>query len=225
MNTSTSSEFEVLQPLKKESLRSKAEKELLRLIISSRLKPGSALSSVELARQLGISRTPVREALQRLEQDGFLSCDHQGVFRIPPLTAEEARSIYELRAELEPLALRWAGCPEPEVLDRLASANEHIRLADTPSEFIRRDEAWHRQLLQHCPNKILIDYIEHLHNMSWRFEFAYLSDTRNSDLSAVHHQSIVSALRKENLDAACQQLAENLRVSLPGVLGWLQDDE
>lgn len=64
----------MIRPLQKESLREKAADELLRLIVSARLGPGAILSSVELARRMGISRTPVREALGRKDLDE--ACRH-----------------------------------------------------------------------------------------------------------------------------------------------------
>lgn len=214
----------MIQALKKESLRDKAASELLRLIVSSRLPPGTVLSSVDLAKQMGISRTPVREALQRLEGDGFLSRDAAGVFRVPPLSDHEAREIYELRAELEPLALRLAGVPDDNVLDKLESKNARIGAAKGAAEFIRQDESWHRTLLDHCQNGILLHYIEQLHALGRRYEFAYLTSRKNVTFSVDQHVAIIDALRRGELDNACNALANNMRVGLPAVLEWLESD-
>lgn len=214
----------MIQALKKESLRDKAAVELLKLIVSSRLPPGTVLSSVDLAKQMAISRTPVREALQRLEGDGFLTRDAAGVFRVPPLSGSDAREIYELRAELEPLALRLAGIPDDRVLDKLENANARIDAANGPAEFIRQDEAWHRLLLNHCPNGILIHYVEHLHALCRRYEYAYLSSLEHVTFSVDQHVEIINALRRGGLDNACKYLADNMLVGLPAVLEWLDHD-
>lgn len=215
----------MMQALKKENLRDKAADELLRLIVSTRLRPGTTLSSVDLARKMAISRTPVREALQRLEKDGFVVRDGAGVFHVPELSCKEAEDVYGLRAELEPLALRLSGRLDDDRLDKLEAINRRLKTAKGPADLIRQDERWHLCLLAACPNRILLGHIENLHKLSRRYEFAYMGSGARVDPSFRQHGDIVAALRKGDLPSACKRLAENMTVGLPDVLNWLKNAE
>ena len=215
----------MIRTIQKESLRDKAADELLRLIVSARLRPGSVLSSVELARRMGISRTPVREALQRLEKDGFVVSDASGGFRVPELRSDEAKNIYELRAELEPLALRLAGPPPAGTAQELERINTRLKSVRAAADLIRLDEKWHRRLVEHCPNEILLGYIINLHRLSRRYEYAYMASSSGVRPSLDQHDDILAALEKHDLGAACQKLNQNMLVGLPGILKWLDDGD
>src|SRR3954453_2036364 len=78
------------------------------LILSGRLQPGAVLPQAELARTIGMSTTPLREALRRLKQQGLVELDAHRDARVAPLDAEEARDLLELRLSLDPLAASLA---------------------------------------------------------------------------------------------------------------------
>src|SRR3954452_22975340 len=78
------------------------------LILSGELEPGAVINQATLARQIGISTTPLREALKRLKQRGLVELDAHRDARVTPLDAEEARDLLELRLSLDPLAASLA---------------------------------------------------------------------------------------------------------------------
>src|SRR3712207_8503193 len=78
------------------------------LILSGELGPGQVLPQAALARTIGISTTPLREALRRLKQDGLVELDAHRDARVRPLDADEARDLLELRGSLDPLAASLA---------------------------------------------------------------------------------------------------------------------
>src|SRR5262249_3959352 len=78
------------------------------LIVTGALEPGSTLNQETLARELGISTTPLREALGRLESEGLVELGAHRDARVTPLTGDEARDLLELRLSLDPLAARLA---------------------------------------------------------------------------------------------------------------------
>src|SRR3954453_871885 len=78
------------------------------LILSGGLEPGSVINQAVLAREIGISTTPLREALRRLKQQGLVELDAHRDARVTPLDAEEARDLLEVRRSLDPLAASLA---------------------------------------------------------------------------------------------------------------------
>ena len=78
------------------------------LILSGQLEPGAVINQAMLARDIGISTTPLREALRRLKQQGLVELDAHRDARVTPLDAEEARDLLEVRRSLDPLAASLA---------------------------------------------------------------------------------------------------------------------
>ena len=108
----------------------------------------------DLARDLGVSRTPLREAIARLErEDTLVVVPRVGAF-VKPLTAEEFEQIYPIRALLDPEALRLAGLPSGQHIDRLERLNARIDAAADPDAIIALDDEWHLLLIQGCANEV-----------------------------------------------------------------------
>src|SRR5688500_5816074 len=134
--------------------------EILTLIYRGELPPGSRLRDVAVAARLGVSRTPVREALLRLAHAGVLDAEAGRGFRVRRLDRTELREVGAILAELEPLALRLAGefpADRLELLGEIARQLEQTR-GDIGAA-VELDESWHRVLLEGCPNGRLRDLI------------------------------------------------------------------
>jgi DNA-binding GntR family transcriptional regulator len=102
------------------------------LIVSGRLAPGSRIVETDISDRLGVSRTPVRSALQRLHQEGYLEAENGGKqsrLSVVPLTREDARELYEILAQIEGLAARWAAELPEEPRGRLVEALKRINKA------------------------------------------------------------------------------------------------
>ena len=93
------------------------------MIVDGQLPAGARINEVHLSRRLGISRTPLREALAGLEQEGALDSLPRIGWFVRPLTLDEFSQIYPIRALLDPEALRLAGLPSAERLARLRALN------------------------------------------------------------------------------------------------------
>src|SRR5579862_5669072 len=92
---------------------------LRRMILDGRLPAGQRINEVRLASALGVSRTPLREALARLAQEGALSAMPNIGYSVRPLAADEVEQLYDIRPLLDPEALRLAGLPSPQRLEHL----------------------------------------------------------------------------------------------------------
>jgi DNA-binding GntR family transcriptional regulator len=98
--------------------------ELRNRIVAGRLPAGERINEVHLSQQLGVSRTPLREALARLAQEGALRHVARIGYFVRPLTLEEFEQIYAIRPILDPEALRLAGLPSRDRLERLRDIND-----------------------------------------------------------------------------------------------------
>ena len=96
-------------PIKRESLRDQVRESLRRQIVEGALAPGEALKELELSESLGVSRTPLREALIQLEQDGMVRAGKSRGFSVAPLTVDEVEELFPIVGSLHGLALREAG--------------------------------------------------------------------------------------------------------------------
>jgi DNA-binding GntR family transcriptional regulator len=99
---------------------------LRNMIVDRQLAAGARINEVHLSQQLGISRTPLREALARLAQEGALRSVARIGYFVRPLTVEEFAQLYEIRPILDPEALRLAGLPSRERMQQLQDLNYAI---------------------------------------------------------------------------------------------------
>lgn len=136
---------------------------LRQMILNFELYPGSRVTEAELAAQFGVSRTPVRSALQRLEAEGYLSIlPKQGCF-IRNLDVDDLGKYYQVRLSLELLSLQLACTYMTDAaLQELAAAWDPVRQeerSDDPEEMEARDEAFHLALAEGGGNLVLQHYL------------------------------------------------------------------
>jgi DNA-binding GntR family transcriptional regulator len=136
----------------------KAYETLRELIVCGRLSPGARIIETEVAVRLGVSRTPVRAALQRLQQEGYVRSHGGGVqmrMSVAPLTEQDARELFAIMAQIEALASRRAaelGATRPDLVQRLRWLNEDIVTtagrADADTKMFVLDQAFHRAVIE-----------------------------------------------------------------------------
>lgn len=192
--------------------------EILTEITEGRFSAGSKIVEAKLGEKYGLSRTPIREALFRLEQEGFvISIPNKG-FTITPLSLDEVQEIYPMIWALETLALRLTGVIALTSIDELKKINaELLKAKNSPKKALKLDAQWHDQLLTHCPSKRLLNVLSSLKQKMKRFDFQYMQDSGLVPISVKQHSKIIKALEKEDFDGACRFLEENWRIGL----SWL----
>ena len=195
---------------------------LRRMIVDGRLPAGERVNEVHLARDLGVSRTPLREALGRLVAEGALTIVPRYGYYVCPLTLEEFRQIYQIRPILDPEALRLAGIPSLARLDRLEEINRKLNEAGEPEEVISLDDEWHLELLAECPNRVLVELIEQNIRRTRRYEMALMRESRNVRTASDEHAQIIAALRAGNLETACSALRRNMESGFEPIAAWLK---
>jgi DNA-binding GntR family transcriptional regulator len=195
------------------------------MIIDGAIPASSRINEVHLARDLGVSRTPLREAIARLvREDTLLAVPRVGAFA-KPLTVEEFDQIYSIRNVLDPEALRIAGLPSQQQLRRLERLNTRIGAAADPDVIIDLDDQWHLLLIDHCPNKILLGLIQDFMRRTRRYELALMRERQQVEIATDTHAEIIAALRRADLNAAVKLLKGNLESGREPIRRWLIERE
>ncbi len=192
------------------------------MIVDGRLAEGERINEVRLAAQLGVSRTPLREALNRLSSEGALTSATNFGYFVRPLTLDEFEQLYAIRPILDPEALRMAGLPSKARIAKLEALNRKLAAARDPAAAIELDDDWHFMLLADCPNQVLIEMIKNIILRTRRYELALMRETRNVLRAVDDHARIVEALRSGNLKGACAALAANMQSAGEPVSDWLR---
>ena len=187
---------------------------LRREIESGRLPPGSILKQELLAERFGVSRQPVRQALDRLLASGLLNRRPDRSLAVAGLTEEQARELAEIRGALETTALRGAlsmlGDSDLRKAHRL---NEDLVEEEDPATLEELDVAFHRTLYGRCGNARLLSLIDELRRESRR---AYLRQPKGSDQRVIlhaEHRAIIEACARRNEAAALQALSNHLQMT------------
>lgn len=186
--------------------------QILQRVQTGELPVGVKLRDAAIASDLGVSRTPVREAMLRLAREGLLSAQAGRGFSLRPLDRGELREIGSILAALEPLALEQSPEAGAERIDRLTTV---IRALEQTRGDIARcidlDDEFHRVLLEECPNARLLGLIETLRRALRRYLHHYLERGGRVSLSSLQHARIVEALRTRDRPAARQLLERKWR--------------
>jgi DNA-binding GntR family transcriptional regulator len=212
----------IITPLKRANISDSVVAAVRAMIVDGRLADGERINEVRLAESLGVSRTPLREALSRLSAEGALTSTPSFGYFVRPLTIEEFEQVYDIRPILDPEALRLAGIPSPSRIEYLKKVNRMLAAERDPEAVIARDDEWHLELLAGCPNRVLVGLIEDTIVRTRRYELALMRETRNVQRATKDHDAILRALRDGNLKAACAALKHNMQSGKEPVIAWLK---
>jgi DNA-binding GntR family transcriptional regulator len=196
--------------------------EIERRIVCGEMEAGTRLDEDALADQLEVDAPVVREALCRLERDGFVRPEDGGAFAVAPLSEIEVREGYPVVILLEGLAVRTTPDFPPEAVARLRAIN--AAMADESTDAMAaatHDWEFHEELVRHCGNDQLISTLRPLKRLLLRYEYNYMSATEFVSRSVHQHEQIIQALERGDREAASSLVEDNFRDSLPGILDQL----
>ena len=211
--------------LPRDTLSDEAAERVRNMIVEGSLPAGARINEVRLAARLGISRTPLREALSGLEREGALTNVPRIGWFVRPLSLDEFREIYPIRPLLDPEALRLAGLPSPARLAELRALNARMRRARGADAVIALDDEWHRLLIADCPNRVLLGLIDQFITRTRRYEIALMREGRNVAVATETHEAIMAALAAGDLAAGCAALRANLETGFAPIAAWLAERE
>ncbi|MEM1255146.1 MAG: GntR family transcriptional regulator [Cyanobacteria bacterium P01_H01_bin.21] len=187
-------------------------------IVSGELEPGEKLKDKELAAHLGVSRTPIREALRKLEDEGLVETAANRWTRVAPITLSDAENIYPIIQNLETLALTLAFSHlSAQPIQAMTTANSNLKTAlkqNNPHAAMVADAAFHQTLTDTANNVELSAILKQLKSKYQRIELAYFSQADLLLASFEEHQVLISAIKANDLAAAQQALTSNWQGSI-----------
>ncbi len=179
-------------------------------IVSGRLTAGSLLRQQQLAERFGVSRMPVREALYRLEAEGFISFAPNKGATVAPVSAEDLREIYEMRIAAETLALSTA-LPEltNSQIERAAELQAQMEAAPV-SQFGELNAAFHTTLYAPCRRPRLLAHVDNLSKAADRYLRVTIGALDYSEKSHREHRELLEACRRRDEAAATDCLTRHI---------------
>ncbi|MBN3846609.1 MULTISPECIES: GntR family transcriptional regulator [Burkholderiaceae] len=182
------------------------------MAIQYELKPGERLNEVDLAERLGVSRTPVREALYRLAQEGFLVESGRGYSR-RQLDVKETLDLYEARCAIEAecarLAAERASDEALDEIDAFLKSSAGVPADTSASHLVELDEAFHERIARASGNAELMRILINL-NHRIRFIRWINMEKIGRDHTQAEHRKILAALRKRDADACVALLRTHI---------------
>ncbi len=212
----------ILAPVKREPAAIVIARRLTEAVMEGTLAPGRQLGEVELATQLGVSRGPLREAMQRLVQQGILRSEpHRGVF-VVELTADDVTDIYLARAAVEAAACRVVIREHPQrTADRLAEACAAMAAAadqGDPRALAAADMELHQVLIAESGSPRLVRMADTLF-VETRMCLSALTVTYSAPVDLVaEHAAIIDALRAADEELVVELLDAHMRDALSRLL-------
>ena len=183
-------------------------------ILKGTLAPGSAVNQEVLAADLGVSITPLREALRRLEMEGLIRLEAHRTMIITPLTSRELDEMYAIRMELDPFAAGLAAVnvseAELEIIFRLARQ----KAATDPILQLERNRGFHRAVYSSCGNNALINLLEQLWDRTDRYRLILIrEELLGRSASQQDHIDLTNALAARKADLAASLMRTHIQRS------------
>lgn len=195
------------------SLAERAYREIRRRIIELDLAPGDVVREADLQAELGIGRTPIREALQRLAREHFVTViPRRGMF-VSAIDVDELALLYETRSVMEPYAARLAcrrgTAADWDEMEEVLALTE--RPGATPAQLLSLDRRCHEIIWRAAGNRFLTDTLDMLYAQSDRLWHIYLADVNDMDEAVDEHRAIHRALQSRDAQRAAELLDIHVR--------------
>lgn len=208
---------ENMAKLEKTSVSDEVHTTLVGLIVDGTLKPGEKVRDKELADRLGVSRTPVREALKRLEDAGLVEASAGRWTRVSEVDRDEAEKLYPIVWSLESLAVSFAeGRVRDEDLEQMVEANARLKRALEDGDAVVASEAdhdFHDALTRRSGNDELTRILRDVKLKLRRIEVLYFGGCVAADKSVEEHEELLDALRANDYPLAAKAVEANYRKS------------
>ena len=200
-------------------LRDVVFKTLRQAILKGELEPGERLMEIQLAERLGVSRTPIREAIRKLELEGLVLMIPRKGAEVAKISESNLRDVLEVRRSLEELAIDLA-CQRmtPEELEALKAAQEKfaqaIKVGDA-MQIAQNDELYHE----------IIYNSNNLREQMYRYRLEYIKDEDKRQILMIEHENILKALSLRHVQEARQAIREHIDNQEITILKNLKEQE
>ncbi len=202
---------------------------LRRAILKGELEPGERLMEVALANKMGVSRTPIREAIRKLELEGLVIMIPRKGAEVASITEKDLTDVLEVRSSLEKLAIELAAERiADEDIERLKVACKDFEEAlGDPDVTVgaEKDVAFHDVIYEATHNARLIQILNNLREQMYRYRLEYLKDPASHPQLVREHQELVEALSARNKEAASAVMQNHIYYQELAVIRKIQKQQ
>ncbi|NTW05533.1 MAG: GntR family transcriptional regulator [Peptococcaceae bacterium] len=196
-------------------------------IIQGRLKPGERLMEMQLADEMGVSRTPIREAIRKLELEGFVVMIPRKGAYVSGISVKDIVDVFEVRAALEGLAAGLAAeritDEEMEKLERILVKITEVNDLDDIEVIVEIDTEFHDLIYMACRNERLVQIITHLKEQIQRFRTTSLAQPGRLRDALSEHRLIVEAIGDRNVEMAQNLAREHIDSAEQSLLNAMRE--
>ena len=196
-------------------------------ILKGELKPGERLMEIQLAKRLGVSRTPIREAIRKLELEGLVVMVPRKGAEVADITEKDLRDVLEVRKALEELVVQIA-CDRMTEEDFKELKKAHARFKTVIKkgdlkEVAEADVKFHDIIYMSTNNQRLIQILNNLREQMYRYRIEYLKDTQMHAALVQEHESIVECLESGDKENASRIMRSHIDNQEQGIVRSLKD--
>lgn len=220
---------EKLSPIRLEGyqpLRDMVFDVLMNAIMLGQLSPGERLLEVQLAEEMGVSRTPVREAIRRLELEGFVVMVPRKGAYVAGLSVADVEAVFEIRTALETLAVRLAAqrmeAEDFRQLDELAAKMKDTWQEGNVENWVALDASFHELLYKFSRNERLVQMMNNIMEQLSRYRIISLANKEVRHNSLSEHEAVMDALRRHDSEAAAEAAAQHITNTKQSLIDILQ---
>lgn len=211
-----------LRQLDQRNIDSRVYDILTEQIVSGQLEPGARITEEQFAAELGVSRTPVREAMRRLAQDELVELLPRKGIRVKQLGRQDAAELYEIRGILEGLAASRAATRMTDRdirgLEALAGKARAELANGNPEPAFEFDAQLHRLILERSGNKRLQKMLGNLNNLVSFFRREVGREKQRAAEACEEHEKVLAALKRKDPAAAAEEMRSHVSRALDGVI-------
>lgn len=191
-------------------------------ILRGLLPPGLRLMEIQLAKQLGVSRTPVREAIRKLELEGLVVTIPRKGAEVAEITPKDLHDVLEVRCAMEALAVELA-CKsitqeELSLLQQVLQKFKRLVPKGDANALAECDVEFHDIIIQSTGNKRLIQLLNNLREQMYRYRLEYLKDEHTHPLLIREHEEILSCLENRDVPRAKAVISEHINQQYEDVI-------
>ncbi len=172
--------------------------ELRNLILTGKIEPGTRMMEIELAEEMGVSRTPIREAIRKLEEEGLVVIEPRKGAYVSEVSIPDIVNILEVRENMDGfssyLAAQRISKVGKEKLDEISTSFNDAVESGIMDDMIKYDTLFHKVIVEETNNNYLINMMEKLQELVLRFRYIYYKDFRRAEEMPNEHKIISDAI-------------------------------
>lgn len=198
-------------------------------ILKGELKPGERLMELQLASKLGVSRTPIREAIRMLELEGLAVTIPRKGAEVARMTEKDMEDVLQIREALDELAVQIAcdKMTEKQLVNLTIAMKNFENSIQTGNlkKVVQTDVEFHDVIYQATDNPKLVNILSNLSEQIYRYRVEYLKEKENYPMLVKEHEEIVTALKDRNKQLAAEMTKKHIRNQAEAVKNIIREQE